>query len=109
MKLLYGLAGSALGVALLAPAFGLNGSSVSAGLRNQVNQDRQTIQQDQQKIRSQDAAIAQAEARLGGVHQDLITCGDLQNLGISVTGSDAYGNNLQLYGTPNLPSHCINR
>ena len=44
-----------------------------------------------------------------GEHRDLITCGDWSSMWIEVTGTDAYGNGLDLSGKPVLPSHCINR
>ena len=56
------------------------------------------------------AAFAQAEARIGGTHRDLITCSDWSGLFLPVSGSDSFGGQLTASAGPaSLPAHCINQ
>ncbi len=60
--------------------------------------------QDQRVIRTQESTLT---ARVNGQHRDLITCGDLQNLGLASYWQDS---NYNLQSNPIiLPGHCINR
>ena len=117
--LLGALAGALLGVTLFT-GFQLDNLHSQVGqLRSQLGQAQQIAQRSQTgfegELAAERAAFAQAEARIGGTHRDLITCSDLQVLTwpVTVTGVDAYGNGLNLTGITEqlnmLPSHCINQ
>ena len=53
------------------------------------------------------ADVTALTARLNGQHKDVITCGDLQNMGLNYYWQDS---NYNLQSNPvTLPGHCINQ
>jgi hypothetical protein len=92
------------GTAVLAILLGLSMQNVSH-LQAQVS--------GLQHSQKQGPSAAQIRGMIGkasGSHRDLITCGDLQQLGLPVNGTDSYGGQISAYAGPaTLPGHCINR
>jgi Tfp pilus assembly protein PilO len=85
----------------------------TASLRAQVQAQARQHAADQAALAAERAGFAQATARIGGAHRDLITCADIAELqrGLSVTGTDSMGGSVfsVLPGQPWLPAHCINQ
>lgn len=92
------------------------------GLRGQLDQARAQVaaqqRADQQaqatvngELATERAAFAQAEARIGGTHRNLLTCGDLieieQNLSYSWQSAGMSGP--VTLNTQWLPGHCYNQ
>jgi hypothetical protein len=77
---------------------------VTARLSGEIGALRQQQAGQAGRVRS---VLASQAARLTGLHRDLITCGDLQGLGLQSYWQDS-SYNLQSIPVP-LPPHCINR
>ena len=82
----------------------------------QTGSQRAEITSLQQQLRQDQAQLAAVSAKASGGHRDLITCADLQAMGLETLldvglNTDASGN---LSAVPEqqpvtLPSHCINQ
>jgi hypothetical protein len=91
---------------------GITLGQLSSG-RSQLSATRSQLAQARTQLGTMRTQLAGVNAQAKGLHRDLITCGDLQELGWQVTGSDSAGGNLQGAfagpGPVSLPQHCINR
>jgi hypothetical protein len=92
------LAVVALALAAYATVTAVNQGRQITGLRAQLTRDS--------------AALAQDGARLAGDRRDVITCGDLHNLGLSVVDNfatvQADGSVFVNQQPIQLPGHCLN-
>lgn len=81
-------------------------------LRHQASADSSQLARDKRELAAASRLVAAQQARLGGQHRDLITCGDLQNLITDMPQTDSNADTI-FYGGPNgaipLPRHCVNQ
>jgi hypothetical protein len=108
----------AFGAALLALIVtGLANHHLSAEVASLRQQVAATQSRDRVAIARAQSLLSAAQARLGGSHRDLITCGDLDALlnGFTTANAGNYvGLNQFLAGnspgyTVPLPQHCLNQ